>query len=466
MGLGSLKAKLDWPEEVRWMKTVSEMKIFGFTICPLYKDTAMKTWNRVVRGFEQVLFSWESRQLETLSQRVQVVKTFALSKLYYVAQVLPLPDEHKRRVERRLSSFIFRGRHERLSLSEIENTCENGGLGLPNISVKADALLIRQMCRILNQPEEGSFRMLGYWLGGELRETGFDDNFPELVALGPVSLVMSRSFPLHQYMLDTFREAVGRGEVNRDDGPVAALAQHDAVLRVGQQAAQLAGRGDAWDQQQNAAQGDRLVPDAPPTRKLLKYVTTKAIYTSRMADLLVPPKVEQKFPLVNFPQLVYSRMNHKVLETKQKDVSYSVIHGLFKNRERLFQQGRADDSLCSNQACKRSGLVESVEHVFCQCFRVKTAWLWLRAKVTELLSDQGPAPAVSNVELIMFMYPKCRREAEAVFLLCTFMELVDREVAGKQKELLVGTLRGVLRAKVEQLASRAVPDINFPPGWI
>ena len=75
--------------------------------------------------------------------------------------------------------------------------------------------------------------------------------------------------------------------------------------------------------------------------------------------------------------------------------------------------------------------------------------------MTELLSDQGPAPAVSNAELIMFMYPKCRREAEAVFLLCTFMELVDREVAGKQKELMVGTLRGVLRAKVEQLASRA-----------
>ena len=46
------------------------------------------------------------------------------------------------------------------------------------------------------------------------------------------------------------------------------------------------------------------------------------------------------------------------------------------------------------------------------------------------------------------------------------MELVDRELTGKQKELIVGTVRGVLRAKVEQLASRAVPQINFPPGWI
>ena len=185
-----------------------------------------------------------------------------------------------------------------------------------------------------------------------------------------------------------------------------------------------------------------------------------------MADLLVPPKVELKFPLVNFPELVYGRMNHSVLETKQKDVSYSVIHGLCKNRERLFQQGRTDDSLCSNQACKRSGLVESVEHIFCLCFRVRTAWLWLRGKVLELMSDQGPVPVVSNTELIMLIYPKCRREAEAVFLLCTFLELVDREVAGKQKELMVGTVRGVLKAKVDQLSNRAVPQINFPPGWI
>ena len=75
-----------------------------------------------------------------------------------------------------------------------------------------------------------------------------------------------------------------------------------------------------------------------------------------MTDLLLPPKVEAKFPLVNFPEMVYGRMNHKVLEIRQRDVSFSVIHGLYKNRERLFQQGRADDGLCANQACKRSGL--------------------------------------------------------------------------------------------------------------
>ena len=75
------------------------------------------------------MFSWQSRQLETLSQRVQVARTFALSKLYYVAQVLPLPGEHRRKVESRLSSFIFRGRHERLKLCELEKTCEKRRIG-------------------------------------------------------------------------------------------------------------------------------------------------------------------------------------------------------------------------------------------------------------------------------------------------------------------------------------------------
>ena len=44
--------------------------------------------------------------------------------------------------------------------------------------------------------------------------------------------------------------------------------------------------------------------------------------------------------------------------------------------------------------------------------------------------------------------------------------MVDREATGKQKDLMVGTVRGVLRARVEQTTSRAVPEMNFPLGWL
>ena len=58
-------------------------------------------------------------------------KGFALSKTYYMAQVLPLPEEQKKRVERNLSRFIFRERHERLQLSVLVNKYVAGGWGCP-----------------------------------------------------------------------------------------------------------------------------------------------------------------------------------------------------------------------------------------------------------------------------------------------------------------------------------------------
>ena len=65
----------------------------------------------------------------------------------------------------------------------------------------------------------------------------------------------------------------------------------------------------------------------------------------------------------------------------------------------------------------------------------------------------------------MLMYTGCRREAEAAFLLGTYLKLLDKELVAKQKELMVGTVRGVLRAKVENMAGRDVPEIHFPLGW-
>jgi hypothetical protein len=138
---------------------------------------------------------------------------------------------------------------------------------------------------MLTLPSDKSYHLLGYWLGAFLRDTGFDENFPELADLGPVSHMMSRNFPLHQHMLDTFLEAVGRGEI---------------------------------------------------TRSNLKAVTTKAIYKSRMDDLLIPPKVELKYPLTNFQEIVYPRLKNPVLEVKQKDVLFSIIHGIYRNRAKIF----------------------------------------------------------------------------------------------------------------------------------
>ena len=133
--------------------------------------------------------------MDTLSQRAEVAKTFALSKLYYVAQVLSLNEKYRKQIETSLSNFIFKGRHEKLKLSELENA-DQGGLGLPNIGVKSDCLLLRMLALL----QENCFRLPGYWLRSFRRETGWGENFPAFAEIRPVSHNLSKAFTLHKYM--------------------------------------------------------------------------------------------------------------------------------------------------------------------------------------------------------------------------------------------------------------------------
>ena len=43
----------------------------------------------------------------------------------------------------------------------------------------------------------------------------------------------------------------------------------------------------------------------------------------------------------------------------------------------------------------------------------------------------------------------------------TYVELVDKEVVSGQKELLLATLLGVLRARIENNRGRAVPRVSY-----
>ena len=79
MGLGPWKDRQQWP--LPWLQPKPELKIFGFQFSPSYKITLERSWAECFAGFQKVLISWSSRQLETLVQRVEVLRIFATSKL-------------------------------------------------------------------------------------------------------------------------------------------------------------------------------------------------------------------------------------------------------------------------------------------------------------------------------------------------------------------------------------------------
>ena len=396
MGLGRWRGRQDWP--LPWLQTVEELKVLRFRVGPEFSTTQSSTWEAVFRGFQRSLLSWESRAISTLEQKVKVAQTFALSKLWYVAQVLPLPPAYSKKIKSALSSFIFRGCSVRLKLAELQNPAERGGLGLTCVATKAESLLLRQCLRLLDRPEEKCYLHLGYWLGSTLK-----DVFARLASSGPICPGLLPRFPLHQAMAEVLQEGLMRNKYDPKEPQKAA---------------------------------------------------TKIIYSGRIADVVPPPKVEEKFPGVDFKDLIYPRLADKILEPESKDVLFRLVHNLIITKERMFRQNRVQDPCCPLPECQ--GQVQDKEHLFTSCFLVAESWVWLRTRLLRLLPTTQGAVAITNEDFLLLQFPKDVLDSECVWLLGNYCEIVTSTVIGKKRKLGAVQLAGRLRTRLQSIRGRAV----------
>ncbi|MBM3939095.1 MAG: hypothetical protein FJ333_10665, partial [Sphingomonadales bacterium] len=165
MGLGSWAGRQDWP--LPWIHTAPHVKLFGVHIAPAFEDTVRLSWDYTVGGLEATLRMWSARALPYLTQRSQVLHTFAMSKLWYMAQILPLPKDFVNRIRRSASDFLWRGRLERLAWAELAAPKQGGGLAVACVETRARALYAKQACHRLASNGRPA-RHLSYWLGLKL----------------------------------------------------------------------------------------------------------------------------------------------------------------------------------------------------------------------------------------------------------------------------------------------------------
>ena len=89
MGLGGWKSRTEWPLD--YLKVVPTIKIFGIKMSSTIGNILDDNWAEQFIKFRNTLFSWSSRRLPTIRERVEVLTTFGLSKIWYRSQILPLP---------------------------------------------------------------------------------------------------------------------------------------------------------------------------------------------------------------------------------------------------------------------------------------------------------------------------------------------------------------------------------------
>ena len=157
------------------------------------KENIKRTWEDKLRKMRGKFIEWGARDIPTLHQRCQVVNTYLSSTIWYTAQVIQLLPSIRKQMNTEVSRFIFKGRITmgRLHLTELCHPVKAGGLGLVDIQRKADALLLRQTCRMVAR-EGAGYHHISYWLSSR-----FEDKLS--LNDGPRSL--TRPPKLQQYIL-------------------------------------------------------------------------------------------------------------------------------------------------------------------------------------------------------------------------------------------------------------------------
>jgi hypothetical protein len=263
VGLGSWAGREEWPLD--WIRVAKEVKIYGITFTASHVATTRLTWDRVISGLEATLRAWSHRHLPTLLMKRNALEIFALSKLWYHAQILPLPPACVQRIKQVAGAFLWAGRLERLAYDELYVPLHQGGLGLTCVATRAQALLAKQAChRLANGGRPAGH--LAYWLGITLR-----GHLPHLLNGPHADLVPTYMKNLATLLIEVFTLD---------------------VVEVGH----------------------------------LETVTAKIIY-SEFLSTPPPPKVEYNRPRIGWPQ-VWSHLATIGLPQAAVDVGFSAIHNI------------------------------------------------------------------------------------------------------------------------------------------
>ena len=174
LGLGAWAGRQDWP--LPWLHAPPTLKVFGVTLAPTLEATMAASWAACTRGVTAALNFWASRRIPTLRLRRDALETFALSKLWYLCQILPMPSQVAQQLTTAAGAFLWRGHLERLAWQELHCPALDGGLGVSSITTRAQALLSKQFCWAVAQEGEAAAHW-AYWVGPLLQ-----DYLPDLAA--------------------------------------------------------------------------------------------------------------------------------------------------------------------------------------------------------------------------------------------------------------------------------------------
>ena len=235
---------------------------------------------------EICVISWSTRTFDTVLHRIEVLKCFGLSRVYYVASVLPMKARWMKSFNQVMGDFLWRksGKVLKLPMDEIVNSFGRGGLGLPSIEAMNKSLILTQMFRLMKSDDEKSKMHLNMWLGPVLSD----------IWVGPAVVDGGMNYEHFNMVAEIVVEAKLHQHINIEVWPI---------------------------------------------------LTNKLVYAG-FAENFAKTKVERES--MQSMDLVWSRLKSLELDRNVQETSFLLVHDKLPVKERVYRIGLARDPYCDS----------------------------------------------------------------------------------------------------------------------
>ena len=325
--LGSWRGRQTPPVALEWSS--EKLKVLGVFVGP--GDLESANWRPRLDAVANVLSSWRQRSL-SYGGRALVINSLALSRFWYVASLVPVPDWVYAELLKLVFSFFWGGKRDLVARAVVFQPPTAGGFSVADPRLKVSSLLVQWVRRLAVSPNSW-VSFLSYWCSVRL-------GFPVSDVLSfPLAFVLDSFPPFYRALLIAWRSVEGSWSPSRASFTFASSSPFH-VAPVSDISAQSVYRF-------------LLSECRPSPHCVLKFF----------------PVYGQLYWPLTWDQLYFFPIDRPVL-----DLSWKVAHGVLYTADRLLGFGYSIDPLCF------CGLApECPTHLFFSCPLAQSVLSWLQS---------------------------------------------------------------------------------------
>ena len=325
--LGSWAARLDPPAPLDWSS--AKIKTLGVFVGP--GDLEVDNWQPRIAAVEKVLSSWRQRSL-SFRGKALVIIALALSRVWYVASLIHMPDWVTLNLVRLAFHFFWGGKRELVRRAVIVQPPDQGGFSVVDVQRKVSSLLVQWVRRFLSSHANWS-HFLTFWFFSVFNCCVLDV-FSRPFAFSPLALPL-----FYQSLLLSWHSVNG-----------SFLVPHSCLVM-----------------------GSRSSEHAMSAVSM----SAKSCYLYLLSVSVSPPHCVAKFrPMFGdlYRPTTWKSLSLFPLNRAITDLNWKIAHGVLYTVDRLISFGYGLDPTCF---C--SSPVETAPHLFYECPLARSVLSWLQS---------------------------------------------------------------------------------------